>query len=142
MTEQYINHVDTTFANLGSPFPSNETEKSGLEEWYERVYRLPFSRFTAEDLARSCRQNLFLGQIVPFVLDALDRNPIAGELFDGELFFSLSLIPIDFWNTNSKFRIHLKTFFRESKQLLNDCLDEYDKADLVNLLSILEEKWD
>lgn len=73
---------------------------SALEQWYLDVRDIPMTEMGVFDLARSCRQRLYLGVVVPICMDHLKQDPLAGELFDGELLLSLKGLPEDFWRTH------------------------------------------
>jgi hypothetical protein len=78
--------------NLGPPvFPSS------LILWYHRIYEVPLSQFTIEDLARACRQDLHPEHVLPLALAELEKKPLAGEFYDGELLCSLLGRPPDDW---------------------------------------------
>ena len=62
---------------------------SGLEEWYRKVEVVPLLELSDGDLARACRQNLFLESIIPIALERIRASPAAGDLYDGEIARSL-----------------------------------------------------
>lgn len=136
---------DTTLFDLKGPLVSRaRTEKSGLEEWFERMHTLRFSRFTDADLARACRQKVFPEYIVPYALTVLGERPLAGALYDGELFASLIDIPADFWQQNAPCRNELIELFSRCREFLANSIDEqgmdeYDFAKLQIFVATIEE---
>jgi len=78
-----------------------------LEIWYARVRDIPISEFSIFDLARSCRQKLYLEHIVPVALSRLAEDPCAGELYDGELALAFQSIPGSYWDQH---RDEMKTY--------------------------------
>ena len=73
----------------------------------------PRSRYTSEGyehrrLSCTCRQNLFPLVAVPIGLLRLEEDPLAGDLYDGELLRALKRISRDYWTANPQ----------ESSQLL------------------------
>jgi hypothetical protein len=75
-----------------------------LEVWFASVYDLPLGQFTPSDLARSCRQNIHLGVVVPLCLEVLAREPLAGELYDAELLSAVMGVPQDYWQAHDEQR--------------------------------------
>jgi hypothetical protein len=92
---------------LGLPEPAYESEDYPLLHWYRAVRTVPLGELTAADLARACRQQLYPSRVVPFALAILDRSPLAGEMYDGELFASLKSIPLAYWSDHAVERAEL-----------------------------------
>jgi len=135
---------DTCFNLQGPLVSSSRKEKSGLEEWFERVHTLHFSRFTDADLARACRQKVFPDYIVPYALTVLGERPLAGAFYEGELFASLIDLPADFWNHNADCRTELIELFSRCREFLANSIDEqgmdeYDFAKLQIFVATIEE---
>ncbi|MEI7411770.1 contact-dependent growth inhibition system immunity protein [Pectobacterium aroidearum] len=70
-------------------------QQSSLELWFESIIDIPIEKLAVEDLCRAIRQELFIEQLMPRVLDVLDDDPLAGEYYDGELIAALSRITRD-----------------------------------------------
>jgi hypothetical protein len=68
-----------------------------LEIWYEKVRDIPLSEMEVEDLARACRQELYLEEIIPLCLEKLEEDPLAGELYDGEMVVALKGVGKEYW---------------------------------------------
>ena len=66
--------------------------QSPLELWFERIIDVPLEELSVEDLCRAVRQELFIDQLMPRVLEVLTEEPLAGEYYDGELIAALSTI--------------------------------------------------
>lgn len=85
-----------TFRDLDGNIPIPEPTWP-LEEWYAHVRDTKIGEFEVADLARACRQDMYPGVVVPIALAALERDPLAGELYDGELVHSLAKVPGPYW---------------------------------------------
>ena len=68
-----------------------------LEEWYAGVRDTSIGELGLADLARACRQNIYPEAVVPFAVDALEEDPLAGEMYDGELVRSLAKVRAAYW---------------------------------------------
>lgn len=77
---------------------------SALDEWYLAVRDLPLSELSVADLSRACRQQLFCSELVPICLWVLGQDPLAGELYDGELIYALQAVPGAYWRTHPQER--------------------------------------
>ncbi|WP_347114327.1 contact-dependent growth inhibition system immunity protein [Leclercia sp. S52] len=83
-----------TFRKLiGNCVVTKEPEQqSPLELWFESIIDVPIEQLPVEDLCRAIRQELFIDQLMPRVLEVLTEEPLAGEYYDGELIAALSTI--------------------------------------------------
>jgi len=70
---------------------------SALEEWYASIRDTKLGDLGIESLARACRQNLYPENIVPLCLQRLEREPLAGEMYDGEVINALKNISNSYW---------------------------------------------
>ena len=90
-----------SFATLereaGQSYAPAKGDKWPLEEWYDSVRQLPITQLPAGDLAKACRQNVWIDQVVPVAVEVLKNDPQAGELYDGELVVALKSILPGFW---------------------------------------------
>lgn len=107
---------------------------SSLTEWYHRVRDLPFSSFSIEDFCRSVIQNLYPEYVVPLAIEALEKEPLAGELYDGELAGSFSSISDEFWRENEGLALRL---LHALKDILHQ-IDEAFKANVLRTVARLE----
>jgi hypothetical protein len=71
--------------------------RCSLEEWYVSVRDTPIRDLSVGDLARAIRQKLFLHALVPLVVERPTADPLAGDIYDGELLVALRNIPKAFW---------------------------------------------
>lgn len=83
-----------TFRKLigNSTVTKDPEQQSPLELWFERIIDVPIEQLPVEDLCRAIRQELFIDQLMPRVLEVLTEEPLAGEYYDGELIAALSTI--------------------------------------------------
>ena len=72
---------------------------SMLEEWYIKVRDAAVTDLDIEDLARACRQNLYSTTVIPLCLLKLEEDPLAGEMYDGELMHAMKGVAPDYWFT-------------------------------------------
>lgn len=113
----------TTFAALDglrtSPLEERE-EGWPLEEWYQHVRELPLNALGAGDVAKACRQEVWLDYTVPRALDLLAEDFLAGDLYDGELVVSLRSVPAGFWGKHPDLLRRLSGLIEKGKALLDD----------------------
>jgi hypothetical protein len=57
-----------------------------------------------QDLGVACRQNVFPEYVIPKLLDVLENDPEAGELYEGELAACLDAINKRFWASHPLLR--------------------------------------
>jgi hypothetical protein len=74
---------------LGDEYP--------LAAWYRAVREVPLEELTVEDISKAVRQNVHLENVVPLALRLLASEPLAGEMYDGELLASLKAVPAQYW---------------------------------------------
>jgi hypothetical protein len=130
-------HRRLTFAMLdrerGIPDLTPATgEEYPLPAWYRAVRETPLERLGVEDICRACRQQIHLAHIVPIALRLLQSEPLAGEMYDGELLASLKSVPSDYWPTHTADATLLKSFcegFRKDQSVPDDV--RHDVADLL-----------
>jgi hypothetical protein len=102
-----------TFAILdreeGLPdLPPQTNEEYPLPAWYRSVYNVPLDELRLEDICKACRQRIHVEHTVPRALTLLKADPLAGEMYDGELLVSLKPIPPVYWSTHEDDRLTLK----------------------------------
>ncbi len=91
-----------TFASLDrekgiSELPPATSEEYPLPAWYRAVREIPLEELGIEDICKACRQQIHLEHIIPMALRMLQSNPLAGEMYDGELLVSLKSVPAEYW---------------------------------------------
>jgi hypothetical protein len=72
-------------------------EEYPLPAWYRAVRETPIEELRLEDICKACRQQIHIGHVVPIALRVLQSEPLAGEMYDGELLASMKTIPPDYW---------------------------------------------
>ena len=87
--------------------PSGDGGSSALDEWYRSIRDIPLDDLPIGDIARSLRQCLFPDFVVPVAIRHLRENPLAGDLYDGELLVSLRNVDGDFWRRREELRSEL-----------------------------------
>lgn len=108
-----------------------------LERWFAAVCDVPLDSLPVGDLARACRQRSDLGEVVPRCLRALDGEPLAGELYEGELLTAVIGLPPAFWRDHPE----LEARAVAAAQAAFDQADEYDDERLLrNILSFVGER--
>jgi hypothetical protein len=95
-----------------------------LPAWYRSVREIPLDDFSVEDTCKACRQNVHLEHIVPRALRLLEIDPLAGEMYEGELLVSLASIPVQYWSGHEVERLSLKS-------IINAALDSEEIAENV-----------
>ena len=78
----------------------NDQPKSALGDWYERVRDIPIDEMKIGDICRTVRQLLYFEYVVPLAVELLEKEPLAGELYEGELFMSFSSIKDGYWKSH------------------------------------------
>ncbi len=97
----------TTFAALdrqkGIPEPPETVaEEYPLPAWYRAVRETTLNRLSLEDISKALRQRIHPEVVVPLALHLLTSNPLAGELYDGELLASFKGVTPDYWPAHSR----------------------------------------
>ena len=95
-----------TFAMLegeksSGELPTRAEEEYPLPSWYRSVREIPLEQLSVEDICKACRQQIHLDHVVPIALRILQSNPLAGEMYDGELIASLKSVPGNYWSNRS-----------------------------------------
>jgi hypothetical protein len=123
-----------TFAELerasGQDYSPSTGDKWPLQEWYDSIRQTPVSQLSAGDLAKACRQDVWIEQVVPAAVEMLNENPEAGDLYDGELVVALKSVPVAYW---AEHPVVADTFRRIIEQHLPD-FDEDVQNDARELL--------
>lgn len=126
-----------TFADLeqaaGSNYSPAPGEKWPLQAWYDDVRLTPMELLSAGDFARACRQGVWVGEVVPLVIEMLCKDPAAGDLYDGELIVSLSSIKATYWAANRG----LAEIVRQLATRHSDSFDDHIRENLQRLLAKL-----
>ena len=70
---------------------------SAIDVWYATVRDTKLVNLTDGDLARACRQNIYVEAIAPFCLRKLENDPLAGDMDFGELIRAMKSFPPSYW---------------------------------------------
>lgn len=70
----------------------NPKDQSPLESWFESVLDVPLEKLEVGDLCRAVRQKVCISQLMPLILDVMIEDPLAGDLYDGELIAALATL--------------------------------------------------
>jgi hypothetical protein len=91
--------------------PPCDDGNSALDEWYRSIRDIPLDNLAIGDIARSLRQRLYPDFVVPVAIGHLRENPLAGDLYDGELLVSLRNVDEDFWKRREELKSELAGVF-------------------------------
>lgn len=109
---------------------ADEGDDSSLGKWYQTVRDTPLGQFSDKDLGIACRQQVYMEFVVPVLLSRLESEPLAGDMYDGELLIALAALPRQFWAKNIVAACALQT-------LLDSVVVETDNADVLAALQQL-----
>jgi hypothetical protein len=110
------------------------TEQSPLSDWYARVRDVPLSAFGVGDLCKSLRQGLYPEYVVPFALEAFEKEPLAGEMYDGELAMAFCSVLGAFWRNNPRLAVRVIRVLGD----VFDRLGEDLKPDVARVIAEVE----
>src|SRR5579885_3320983 len=89
--------------------PAVSKEDHSLPAWYKSIREVPLDELSIGDIGRAIRQNIHLGHVVPLALHRLLSEPLAGDMYDGELLASLKSVPREYWANHETDRLSLKS---------------------------------
>jgi hypothetical protein len=108
-----------TFALLdrerGVPEPASGDEYP-LPAWYRIVREVALDELGVEDISKAIRQKIHLEHVVPLALRRLESEPLAGEMYEGELLVSLKSVPLQYWSKHEAERLSLKSVIETALQ--------------------------
>lgn len=127
-----------TFAMLdhekGIPDPLPAAgEEYPLPAWYRAIRETPIEELGLEDMCKACRQQIHVEHVVPIALRVLQSEPLAGEMYDGELLASLKSIPPDYWPAHRPEAAMLKAICERTRRQVS--LSEDVRQDVAELLT-------
>lgn len=127
---------------LALPYDS-AVEESALSSWYDSIRGKRLTELTDGDVARLLRQKMYLEFIVPEATRRLMMNPLAGELFDGEMLEKVSHIPASFWEREPELMKEARMLIQvllggEISNPVNE-LDEVDREEFFDNVQRLKE---
>jgi hypothetical protein len=118
----------STFSQLDKNNAAKGQMDSGLGKWYESVKNVPIEELTIDDLARALRQKVHLQSVVPIVLETLEKDPLAGHQYEGELISALSRVPSELWNHQPSLFLRATAIVKRSRHLFDrEVREELDK---------------
>ena len=106
---------------------------SPLEIWYNAVRDKPIEEFPCSDLCRACRQQVFQEAVIPIAIEALRKEPLAGEMYDGELLAAMTYIDNRYWSNHSSQLLEVASIARSVIAQVDDDL----RSKLAGLLLLL-----
>jgi hypothetical protein len=106
---------------------------SPLEQWYSAVRDMDVADLEIGDIARSLHQDLFLETIVPVALRRLEADPLAGELYGGELLVAMKGIGRGFWLSHPEEANRLVTIAKQAMELSLDSDLNLTARDLIGM---------
>lgn len=98
----------------GIRYDKAESERSSLSAWYESIREKHFSEFSIGDWCRCVRQELCLEYVIPYALAELKNDPLAGDMYDGELANAFTLVRDRFWKHHREEREEVSAVFRSA----------------------------
>ena len=109
--------------------------QSALGAWYSSIRERDIKDLGDDDLCRVCRQGLFHEVIVPITLARLAEDPLAGDMYEGEMLASLVDVPRKYWTVSEESRRTLRQVLASLRgQLPSDMA-----ADLAKLQALIAQ---
>jgi hypothetical protein len=119
---------------LGLPeLPPATGEEFPLPAWYRAVRDVRIEKLGVEDICRACRQRIHSGHVVPIALQILKVQPLAGEMYDGELLMSLAEVEQEYWRCNAA----QAQLLRDIVMATRSQIDNDSQSDISRLLAKL-----
>jgi hypothetical protein len=140
---KFLTRGHVTFSMLdkekGIPeLPPVTADEYPLPAWYRAVRDIPLRELSVEDLSKANRQQIHPDHIVPTTLELLQSNPLAGEMYDGELFVSLKSVPPEYWSGHLNETEALKSVIGSALQA--DATTDDVRKDLEDFITRIAEK--
>ena len=132
---------DKTFMSLDREMNSHPVsidldDELPLPTWYRSIMETPLSQLEVGDLSKAIRQNIHLMHVVPFAVDHLVRDPVAGDVYDGELLCSMASIPSHYWAEHPEH----STVVKEAVGKVINVLNDDERTDLQRLLKSINSQ--
>lgn len=109
--------------------PVTTGEEYPLPAWYRAVRDVPLNELGTEDICKACRQRIHIEHVVPLALRRLGADPLAGEMYDGELLISLRSIPAEHWSQHEAERLALMSALQQALQRAEKSSDVHQDAE-------------
>ena len=94
--------------------------ESALGDWYGSIRDKNIEDLEDGDVCRACRQGLFPDAFVPKALERLNQNPLAGEMYEGEMLASLVGVPEQYWGNKPDARRELEVILERDRSKFDD----------------------
>ena len=88
-------------------------EEHPLPAWYRAVRETPLDELAVEDISRALRQQIHPEYVVPIALRLLQTDPLAGEIYDGEIFASLKGVARNYWPAHVEHATELRAIIEK-----------------------------
>lgn len=110
----------------------------GIPGWLHRMYDIPLEAWKAEDLARACRQQLYMEALMPHCLRTLRLHPRKFGYYQPELLEAFLKVPEDYWREHPEHKI---AFLHIAEEVLqHGLLDKGEEALEAQVKSYLPDK--
>ena len=98
---------------------------SNLASECRRLWSVPLSEFSIENLRMLIGQSIGLKFLVPVALDILAVNPLAeGDMYKGDLLASVATVPDKFWQQNTELNNQLVEIKSELEIIIGTITEE------------------
>ncbi|HWO95758.1 contact-dependent growth inhibition system immunity protein [Fictibacillus sp. Mic-4] len=96
-----------------------------LDSWYQNLLNKRAEEIDINDVSKMIRQNIFTDLAIKKAIEFLEKDPLAGELYDGQLLEILSSVDIN--NSNaSNLKRTLLDIYEDLENLDWLCKEDYD----------------
>lgn len=116
---------------------------SSLSTWYGNIRNKTLGELSDGDIARMIRQSLYLQFVIVEALGRLSENPMAGEMYGGEIVDAMSGIDAAYWTGDSTSRemvVNQINVIRKQLDTGLSCTTTEDTQDYVSWLTKLENQ--
>jgi len=98
---------------------------SNLAKECHRLWSVPISELSVENLRMLIGQKIGLEYLVPFALDILAKNPLAeGSMYKGDLLANIAAIPESFWQKHPELNNQVVEIKNELEIIIDTITDE------------------
>jgi hypothetical protein len=111
----------------------NLESEYALDKWYNRLINKTADEIDLEDVSRMLSQSIFLDLGIKKAIEILLDDPVAGELYDGQLLELLSSIDLNKFEDLSQLRLLLQKINNSVSNL--DWSNEEDRKEYSELLT-------
>ena len=105
-----------------------------LEIWYNKILEKTYSELTIADVLRMIRQEVFIEIALKKAVDLLKDNPLAGEMYEGELLEKLLNEKIEI--IKKRYKEDIKGILKQGKKLAEnyEWITNDEKNEFLNLI--------